>query len=53
LIPANDDQFTPAKLVKVFGFLHSYNEPIKLAREADDQGTIDLLPKYLKWNRAT
>ena len=28
--------------------VHAYNNAIKLAREADDQGTIDLLTKILK-----
>jgi bacterioferritin len=28
--------------------VHSYNEAIKLAREVDDQGTVDLLSKILK-----
>lgn len=28
--------------------VHSYNEAIKLAREVDDQGTVDLLTKILK-----
>jgi len=30
------------------GALRSYNEAIKLAREVDDQGTVDLLTKILK-----
>jgi bacterioferritin (cytochrome b1) len=28
--------------------VRSYNEAIKLAREVDDQGTVDLLTKILK-----
>jgi bacterioferritin len=28
--------------------IHAYNSAIKLAREADDQGTVDLLTKILK-----
>ena len=28
--------------------VHAYNNAIKLAREADDQGTVDLLTKILK-----
>lgn len=28
--------------------VHSYNEAIKLAREVDDQGTVELLTKILK-----
>ena len=28
--------------------VHSYNEAIKLARELDDQGTVDLLTRILK-----
>jgi bacterioferritin len=28
--------------------VHAYNEAIKLAREVDDQGTVDLLTKILK-----
>ena len=28
--------------------VHNYNESIKLAREVDDQGTVDLLTKILK-----
>ena len=28
--------------------IHAYNEAIKLAREVDDQGTVDLLTKILK-----
>jgi bacterioferritin len=30
------------------GAVHSYNDAIKLAREVDDQGTVDLLTKILK-----
>ena len=28
--------------------IHAYNEAVKLAREVDDQGTVDLLTKILK-----
>jgi bacterioferritin (cytochrome b1) len=28
--------------------VHAYNEAIKLAREVDDQGSVDLLTKILK-----
>ena len=28
--------------------IHAYNSAIKMAREVDDQGTIDLLTKILK-----
>jgi hypothetical protein len=44
--------FIPARCGQYQRFFHSYNEAIKLAREVDDQGTVDLLPKYLKWNKA-